>query len=266
MYSNKTPGSNDDSPVFCKASSDEASKIMEIIHQYEATTGQLVNLKKSSIFISRNTNQTVKDNMCHILGDVKCVTQGKYLGLPMVITKSKNQNFGVVRERIKKRIMDWKCNFLSLAGRETLIKPVALAMPVYVMSCFKLFKSLCTEIKTMLARFWWKARDGEFKVHWKKWKDTATNKDKGGMGFRDIQLFNETLLTKQLWRILIHPNFLVSKMLKTKYFAKAFLFDAPIPRGSSWFWKSVSSVKYLLEAGLSTRVGDGRTIHIWKDK
>ncbi|KAL3518254.1 hypothetical protein ACH5RR_020843 [Cinchona calisaya] len=80
----------DDSLIFCRASNEEANKVMEIIHYYEATSGQLVNFQKSSIFISRNTTQTMKDNICHIFGEVKCVTQGKYLGLPMVITKSKN--------------------------------------------------------------------------------------------------------------------------------------------------------------------------------
>ncbi|KAL3518255.1 hypothetical protein ACH5RR_020844 [Cinchona calisaya] len=138
-------------------------------------------------------------------------------------------------------------------------------MPVFVMSCFKLFKSFCTEINRLLVRFWWGTRDGEFKVHWKKWKEMATNKDQGGMGFRNIQLFNEALLAKQLWRILSHPNLLVSKVLKAKYFANASPFDAT-PKGSSWFWNSVTSVKYLLEVGLRKRVSDGRTIHIWKDR
>ncbi|KAL3515198.1 hypothetical protein ACH5RR_022100 [Cinchona calisaya] len=96
----------DDSIIFCKASSQEVRKVMQIIHKYKAATGQLVNLEKSSVFIRINTSPEIKRDICSNLRNVHCVTQGTYLGLPMVITKSKNQIFGVVRDRIKSKILD----------------------------------------------------------------------------------------------------------------------------------------------------------------
>ena len=42
----------DDSLVFCKAGTTEARKLMELLHRYESTSGQLVNLEKSSAFFS----------------------------------------------------------------------------------------------------------------------------------------------------------------------------------------------------------------------
>jgi len=58
-----------------------------------------------------------------------------------------------IKERIQQKIEGWQTKFLSTAGKETLIKVVAYAMPVYSMNCFQLPIELCSEIDRMLARF-----------------------------------------------------------------------------------------------------------------
>jgi hypothetical protein len=71
--------------------------------------------------------------------DVKAVTShSKYLGLPVIFGKSKNEVFSFVRDRVWKKLKGWKEKFLSRAGKETLIKAVAQAIPSYVMSCYKI--------------------------------------------------------------------------------------------------------------------------------
>lgn len=54
----------------------------------------------------------------------------------MQSTKSKNQVFGYVRDRVKE---GWKGNLLTQAGKEVLLRPVALAFPnyVHVLDCQK---------------------------------------------------------------------------------------------------------------------------------
>jgi len=72
---------------------------------------------------------------------------------------------------------------LSRAGKETLIKAIAQAIPSYVMSCFDLTKALCDEISSMICRYWWAQQDNEKKLHWIGWSTLASQKEKGGLGY-----------------------------------------------------------------------------------
>ena len=64
----------------------------------------------------------------------------------------------------------WKERLLSQGGREVLIKVVLQAMPTYTMACFKLPKSLCKDIESLIRKFWRGYKGKAQKVHWVGWK------------------------------------------------------------------------------------------------
>jgi hypothetical protein len=120
----------------------------------------------------------------------------KYLGLPIYMGRSKSKTFAYLKDRVWKRIQGWKEKLLSKAGKEILIKAVAQAIPSYAMSCFDLTKTLCDEIGAMICRYWWSQQDNENKMHWLSWDTMCQTKDKGGLGFRDLHLFNLAMLAR----------------------------------------------------------------------
>lgn len=105
------------------------------------------------MFFSLNTPQEIKDRMLEILGLMQDSKYTKYLGLPSITGKSKNEVFIDIKENVGKKLSSWK-EFSSMGGKEVLIKAVAQAMPTYTMSCFHLPKGLCDKLEGLKRNFW----------------------------------------------------------------------------------------------------------------
>jgi hypothetical protein len=85
----------------------------------------------------------------------------------------------------------------------------------------------------------------------------------GGMGFRDLEVFNLVLLAKQGWHILQQPKSLVANVLKDKYFFFCDFMQASMGRNPSYAWRRIFKARGLLEKGLLWRVGNGETMRLW---
>jgi hypothetical protein len=140
----------DDSLLLMEANEASATAIKSILQEYEESSGQVINMEKSSVMFSRNTPRRGKERIMHVLGLGLEAHGGKYLGLPLYVGRSKVRCFEYLKERICKRIQGWKERFLSAAGKEIRIKVVAQAIPTYAMACFDLTKSLCDSISQMV--------------------------------------------------------------------------------------------------------------------
>ncbi|KAL3498763.1 hypothetical protein ACH5RR_041495 [Cinchona calisaya] len=145
------------------ATREEAKEIMKIINLYEKASGQSINLDKSSVFFGKNTSFVLKAEVCTALENVIEVIEGSYLGLRTVVSRSKTLVFKAIKDRVVSRIESWKNKFHSFASKEVLLKSIALAMPIYVMSYFKITVKLCKDIESTLANFWWGKRIGNIK-------------------------------------------------------------------------------------------------------
>ncbi|KAG6632474.1 hypothetical protein CIPAW_13G162100 [Carya illinoinensis] len=110
-----------------------------------------------------------------------------------MIGRSKHETFKGIKERVWRKISSWKNSFLSSAGIEVLIKVVLQSIPTYTMDVFRFPRKLSSEINSMIARFWWSCNKEGKVIHWKSWNKMGENKKEGGMGFRNIDIFNKAM-------------------------------------------------------------------------
>lgn len=94
---------------------------------------------------SKNTKPLEKQKFMDVLELTQESVNAKYLGLPVYMGKSKASLFAYLKERVWKHIRGWKEKLLSKAGKETLIKAVAQAIPSYAMSLISL--NLCVMMR-----------------------------------------------------------------------------------------------------------------------
>jgi hypothetical protein len=186
----------DDSLMFCRATTAEATTLHNIIQTYQEASGQLVNLNKSEIVFSKGIPNHRQLEITQILPMQIRDYFSKYLGMPTIAGRSKRQIFNFIQEKIWQKLKGWKEINLSFAGRGTLIKAVAQAIPTYLMSSILILKGVCDELERNICNFWWGNSTDKRKVHWVKWKDICNHKKKGGIGFRRLRAFNEALLAK----------------------------------------------------------------------
>uniref|UniRef100_A0ACD6AVX6 Uncharacterized protein n=1 Tax=Avena sativa TaxID=4498 RepID=A0ACD6AVX6_AVESA len=133
------------------------------------------------------------------------------------------------------------------------------------MSCFRIPISICEKIQRPISNFWWGVKDGRRKLHWKSWSWLSAPKNLGGMGFREMTLFNQAMLGKQCWRLLTDPNSLCARVLKGRYFPQGDFWTANCPRSASYTWRSIMHGKELLQKGVLWRIGDGKRVSICRD-
>ncbi|KAH1046171.1 hypothetical protein J1N35_036955 [Gossypium stocksii] len=100
------------------------------------------------------------------------------------------------------------------------------------------------------------------------WDRLCQPKGTGGMGFRDLHLFNIALLGRQVWRLIHLKNTLCYRVLSSKYFPDGNIFRAKrVDKHEPLYtWSSIAQAAKALENGYVWLVGDGKKFDIRHDK
>ncbi|XP_058763625.1 uncharacterized protein LOC131637081 [Vicia villosa] len=193
----------------------------------------VVNLDKLEFSFSRDVKDEEKDQIRVRLGMNTMASHFKFLGLPVLFSRSRKEVFAMVVEKVWKNLKGWKEKFLSRAG--------------------------------LVAMFWWGSRNEEKKIHWMSWKKLACAKGEGGLGFRGFKEFNTSLLGKTYWRLLNDGESLLGRVLKGRYFPRGSIDDNYVAYAPSYAWRSIISARELILQGSRWRIGNGKKVRILKD-
>ena len=154
-----------DSLLFYKADECHWRRLTVLLSKYEHASGQRLNQEKRAIFFNRNTTKEMRNKITELSGVPITQQYDTYLGLPTLMGKSKTVAFQSIKNRVWKKLQNWKLKFLSHVGKEILIKAIIQAIPTYSMSVFMLPKTLCSDINSMMQTFWWGHQANEARVH-----------------------------------------------------------------------------------------------------
>ncbi|RVW92408.1 putative ribonuclease H protein [Vitis vinifera] len=252
----------DDTIVFCEAKKEHLTHLSWILFWFEAASGLRINLAKSEIISIGEVDEMAVQLGCRV-GQLPAV----HLGLPLGAPNKAVSGWDGVEEKVRRRLVLWKRQYISKGGRITLIKSTMTNMPVYQMSLFRMPKSVARRLEKLQRDFLWGGGNLERKAHLVKWEVVCGDKEKGGLGIRKLTLLNKALLGKWTWRFVCEKEALWKQVLMAKYGQEDFGWRTKKAVGAFGVgvWKEI-----LKEAGwcwenLAFKVGKGNKIRFWTD-
>ncbi|KAL6329204.1 hypothetical protein AAG906_014814 [Vitis piasezkii] len=142
-----------------------------------------------------------------------------------------------VEERMRRRLAQWKRQYISKGGRITLIKSTLASIPIYLLSLIRIPKAVAKRIERIQRDFF--------------------PKEEGGLGIRKIDLLNKALLGKWVWRYAYEKDNLWKTVIGVKYGQE----------GCGWKTKEVFGPFGVgLWKEIMKEVGKGNRVLFWTDK
>jgi exonuclease III len=255
----------DDTLIFCGADSEQAWHLRGVFIWFQAISGLKINLSKSEL-VPVGPVPNVPE-LAGILGCSVASLPLTYLGLPLGASFKMKSIWAGVVERMEKRLAGWKRLYLSKGGRVTLIKSTLSSIPTYYLSLFPIPMSIACRIEKLQRDFLWGGLEDEQKLHLVNWHQVCTPLHSGGLGIRNMAIFNKALLGKWLWRYSREPESLWRQVIDSKYGGQGNFWcsnRSRSPHGVS-LWKHIRAGWDVFSQHTSYKVGDGSRIRFWHD-
>ncbi|GJW98841.1 hypothetical protein Tco_0180649 [Tanacetum coccineum] len=216
----------------------DMENIIRILNIFYIASGLKINIHKLNAFgVGVSNNEIVSMAAC--TGFEPGSFSFSYLGLPIGSNMSRIVNWQVLIDHFKARMSGWKANLLSIGGRLTLIEFVLGSLGIYYLSIFKVPKMVVKSLESLRVAFFWGGHEDTKKITWVKWSNILSSLVKGGLGIAihgdeagvDLRGYQ----TNGVWDII------------------------------------VGTINHLHSSGIVPlnfirfKVGDGSSIHFWKD-
>lgn len=118
----------------------------------------------------------------------------------------------------KSRLSQWKCCYLSMEDRLSLIKFVLCLILIYFLCVCVLPMRVWNQLYSLMSRFPWSGTDERRKLHLVDWRTMTSPCDREGvgLGISELSSTNVALLAKWVYRYVNDRNHLWRKIVSTK--------------------------------------------------
>ncbi|XP_048493149.1 uncharacterized protein LOC125493701 [Beta vulgaris subsp. vulgaris] len=258
----------DDSLIFFKASPKACEGIKNILDKFSRLSGEVINFHKSLIMFSPNTPPSCRFQMRSIVNTPSAEALGKYLGNNIEVNGRSSRMFLPLVEKVEKRLSSWHNLSLSLAGRVILINSVLSMLSLNILSVFLIPKLTADKLNSIFARFLWAGSRATKPIFWKGRTSLELPKGSGGLGIRNVHLFNKALLAKQAVRIHHASNSLIAQVYHAKYKTSPVNFSLNKFKLSraTWGFQGLCRAVQDCQEGFVKIIGDGSDTQITEDK
>uniref|UniRef100_A0A2N9IF07 Reverse transcriptase zinc-binding domain-containing protein n=1 Tax=Fagus sylvatica TaxID=28930 RepID=A0A2N9IF07_FAGSY len=190
-----------------------------------------------------------------------------YLGLPLGAKAKSKAIWDPILEKMERKLAGWQRMYLPKGGRVTLIKSTLSSLPTYYLSLFPIPSSVALRIDKIQRDFLWGGIGDGKRFHLINWHQVCQPLKFGGLGFRNIRIFNQALLGKWLWRYGTETDAFWRSIIFSKYGDSQggwITREVHGPHGVS-LWKHIRKDWGRFARHVYVEVGDGAKTRFWTD-
>uniref|UniRef100_A0A2N9IH31 Reverse transcriptase domain-containing protein n=1 Tax=Fagus sylvatica TaxID=28930 RepID=A0A2N9IH31_FAGSY len=232
---------------------------------FESISGLKINFNKSEMAPVGNVLEL--DRLAAILECKTVCLPINYLGLPLGAKAKSKSIWDSIIEKMERKLASWQRMYLSKGGRVTLIKSTLSSLPTYYLSLFPLPSSVALRIDKIQRDFLWGGIGDGKKFHLVNWHQVCQPLKSGGLGFRNIRVFNRALLGKWHWRYGTETDAFWRSVIFSKYGSLQGDWttrEVNGPHGVS-LWKHIRKDWGHFARHVHVEVGDGFKTRFWND-
>ncbi|XP_062093464.1 uncharacterized protein LOC133799466 [Humulus lupulus] len=232
----------DDLLMFSKGDFKAAYLLLRGFQLFSMTSGLKANKMKSAIY-GVGLNEESWYQLTEASGFQRSKLPFKYLGMSISNKRITKTECECLVEKMVKRIRIWSTRNLSYAGKCVLINSVLMSINTYWSQMIILPCSVIDRINQICRGFLWKNGDNMEGPGRISWAEICKPKQHGGLGFKDIGLWNKCALGKYVWALANKEDNMWVKWIHAVYIKQQDWWDYVAPSSSSWYWKQLVRVK-----------------------
>ena len=206
----------DDTTLILDGSQSSLLRTFELLDAFAAISGLNVNYEKTeALWIGslRDSNISFPLNKPITWAREKVFALGVWFSTGEMNFISSNIQEKI--DKLKKIIGSWSARRLTLLGKITVLKSLAVSQLVYVLASLPTIHGALKEINSLLYEFLWDAKNDKIKR-----SEMINDYDKGGLKMIDIESFNKSLKLKWIQGYLNDDNHAKWKLFFDYYLEK----------------------------------------------
>ena len=138
---------------------------------------------------------------------------------------------------------------------------------MYCASVFILPKKVIKDIEQLIRNFLWSGNDLDPHKAKVAWRDICYPKKQGGLGIKPLYVWNQSLVAKLVWRLLVgNKESLWVQWVHTYRVRGTCFWLLKTPYACPWYWRKLLLVRGTVKPFFGWRIGDGRSTFFWYDQ
>ncbi|KAJ4802046.1 RNA-directed DNA polymerase (reverse transcriptase)-related family protein [Rhynchospora pubera] len=252
----------DDLILLGQAELDEVQEMNNIMQEFGAVSGLVINPTKSKLWFSRRcAEQQIQTIKSYFQAD-EADSQERYLGTLISRSNTATKTAQLLLDKLKSKLTGWRSNMLSHAGRLVLIKSVLMSVPVYHMSVEVLPKGIIKKMESLIAKFFWGKSNQTKYLSFLAWKKICQPIENGGLGVRQLESFGDALFLKLVWSMISEDSKIWVQVCKGKYYNNLGFWRSTNVSGASPMWRQTVNKRDFFKQNIRWQIGDGEKVQV----